>query len=131
MKKGGGASERRSDPERPGSSVSVGPKRTNARRLRPAQILLFALLHYILLLALVGVLFLMIHVPPKAVNLDGLILFLSRAETVLTAPRRVFLWLWPGETTARFLIFSAMVLNSLVWGLALASLRLFWAKMRE
>jgi hypothetical protein len=128
MKRGGGAwgaSER----QRP--SGSAGPNASDPRRLRPSQILLFALLHYLLLLALAGLIFLIIHMPPKAVNLDGLILFFAQTEAVLTAPRRFFLWLWPGETTSRFLIFSTTVLNSLVWGLALASLRAFWAKVRE
>src|SRR5260221_12709293 len=98
-------------------------------RLRPGQILLFALLHYTLLLLLGGLIFLIIHVPTIAVNLDGLILVLSQVETVLTAPRRLFLWLWPGETTPRVLILCAVALNSLAWGLALASLKLCWGKV--
>src|SRR5258707_14784212 len=100
-------------------------------RLRPGQILLLALLHYVLLLLLGGLIFLIIHVPPKAVNLDGVILVLSQVETALTAARRLFLWLWPGESAPRVLIFSAVALNSLAWGLALASVKLCWAKLRE
>ena len=90
--------------------------RSNAPTLRPAQILLFALLHYVVLLLLAGMIFVLIHVPPKAVDLDGLILVLVQAETVLTAPRKLLLWLWPGEATPALLIFSTTVFNSLIWG---------------
>jgi len=128
MKKGGAAWR---TSKRPSSCDPAGLNAFNPRKLRPGQILLFALIHYVLLLALAGLIFLIIHIPPKAVSLDSLILVLSQVETVLTAPRRLFIWLWPGEATSRILIFCAVVLNSLAWGLALASLKLGWAKVRE
>jgi hypothetical protein len=94
------------------------------------QVLQFALLHYVVFLLLAGMIFLVIHVPPKAVNLDGLILALVQCETVLMAPRKFLLWLWPGETTPSLLGVSTTVLNSLIWGLALAAGRVLWKKVR-
>jgi len=97
--------------------------------LRP--VLLFALLHYGVVLSLAGLIFLASHVPPKAINLDGLVLALFQTETVLTAPRKFLLWLWPGESTPALLSFFTTVLNSLLWGFALASLRRLWRKVRQ
>ena len=91
--------------------------------------LLFGLLHYAVLLALAGLIFLLNHIPPKAVNLDPLILVLFKVEQVLTAPRRILLWLYPGETTPRWLPFALNLLNSLVWGAALAGAKAFWRRL--
>ncbi len=91
--------------------------------------LLFAALHYLVLLGLAGLIFLFSHVPPKAVNLDAVILGLANVETVLVSPRKFFLWIWPGESTPRYLGFVASLFNSLLWGFLLAGCKTAWRKM--
>lgn len=54
-------------------------------------VLLFAVLHYVVLLALSGLILLVERVPPKAVNLDGVITALVAVETMLVAPRKIVL----------------------------------------
>jgi hypothetical protein len=93
------------------------------------SVLLFALLHYLALLVTAGVIFLLSHVPPKTFNLDGAILVLFQWENLLTAPRKLFLRLWPGELTPGWLSFVTTVLNSLLWGAGLAALRMLWRKL--
>ena len=92
-------------------------------------VVLFALLQYAVQLSLGGIIFLLSHVPPKAVNLDGLVLALVRVEDLLVTPRRLLLRLWPGETTPGGLGLCLTILNSLVWGCSLAGLRLLWRKL--
>ena len=86
----------------------------------------FALLHFVVLQALGGLIFLASHFPPQAANLDNVITFLVRIEDVLVFPRWLALKLWPWEFTPRGLGFSLMIFNSVCWGAALAGLRRFW-----
>lgn len=95
------------------------------------QVVLFAVLHYLVFISLEGVIFLLSHVPPKAVNLDGLVVTLFNAERILAAPRALLRWLWPSEHTPSLLNWALTALNSLVWGLALAGLKCFWSKARQ
>ena len=92
-------------------------------------VVLFALWHYLILISLSGIIYLVNHVPPKAVNLDGLALALVRVEDLLVAPRRLFLRLWPGESTPGGLGWLVTGLNSLLWGFSLAGLKLLWRKL--
>jgi hypothetical protein len=94
------------------------------------QAILFALLYYLAFVALDDVIFLLSHVPPKAMNLDRLIFPLFVAERILAWPRLVLRWLWPGESTPACFNLVMTVLNCLVWGLALASLKALWTKVR-
>ena len=91
-------------------------------------VLLFAVLHYVALLVLSGLIFLVERVPPKAVNLDGVMTALVAMETVLVAPRKIVLWLWPWETTPSGFRFALTLINSITWGAGLAGLRAFWRK---
>jgi hypothetical protein len=100
-----------------------------SRRALVKMAVLFGLLHYSTLLLLSGLIFLLSHVPPKAINLDNVILILHSAQAVLVAPRRFLLWLWPGEFTPEWLGLTTTVLNSIVWGGALAGLRILWRKL--
>ena len=90
------------------------------------QVILFALLQYAVLLAVSGLIFLASHFPPKAANLDSLIVGLVKVETVLEGPRKLLLRLWPWENTPRGFGIVASVFNSLVWGLGLTAIRSFW-----
>jgi len=99
--------------------------------VRPLTVLLFGLAHYGLLLLLAALIFFASHLPPKAVNVDGVIMVLFQAETVLTAPRKLLLWLWPGESTPGLLSVLTTFVNSLAWGCALAGGRALWAKVRH
>lgn len=89
-------------------------------------VLLFALLHYGACLLVAGVIFLLSHIPPKALNLDRLILGLFDAESILQAPRNLLLRCWRGEATARWWSPASTVGGSLVWGASLAGLRAWW-----
>ena len=92
---------------------------------------LWALAHYLALMCLEGVMFLASHLPPKAVNLDGMILALQYVEELLTAPRRFLLWLYPWETTPAGLGIFLTVVNSLTWGLAATCLKRLWDRARR
>ena len=94
-------------------------------------VLLFALLHYAACLLMSGLLFLLSHVPPKAVNLDQPILGLFEVENVLQAPRSLLLRLWHGESTPRWWSTLSTVGSSLMWGAALTGLRTAWRKLRS
>ena len=79
-----------------------------------------ALLHFITVLGVAGVVFLLSHVPPKAVNLDGLITAMVMVENVLVCFRKLLLDFWPLENTPASLGSILSVLNSLGWGLLLS-----------
>ena len=93
--------------------------------------LVLALLHYVVLLCISGIIFLLNHVPPKAVNLDTVILVLFNVEWILTAPRKFLLWAWPGESTPNGLSMATTILNSVLWGSGLAVVKIVWGKIRE
>ncbi len=86
------------------------------------------MLHYLVVLGLAGLIFLASHLPPKVISLDPLIEGLVATENVLLAPRKALLWLWPWETTPAGLGLALTMINSLVWGLALAVGKAFWKK---
>jgi hypothetical protein len=89
----------------------------------------FGLLHFVTLQALAGFIFMAAHIPPKAVNLDGVIDLLVRFEDVLVFPRWLVLKCWPWEHTPGGLGLFLTLFNSAVWGAALAGLRSFWRKV--
>lgn len=95
------------------------------------QIIVFALVYYLLFFVLDGLIFLLAHIPPKAVNLDSLLLRLGEAEQLLAWPRFVLRCLWPGETTPTSFNYILPVLNCLVWGLTLTSLKALWIHVRK
>jgi hypothetical protein len=90
--------------------------------------LLFALLHYFIRLCFSGLIFLVSHIPPGAVNMDPLLSALVAIETVLVGPRKALLWLWPWETTPTGFGVALTLSNSLIWGVALAVLRALWRR---
>ena len=94
------------------------------------RLVAFGLLYGLLVLVLHLAIFLVSHVPPGAVNLDGLILALLRVEHLLAAPRFLLRKLWPRETTPTGLNLCIRVLNCAIWGAALAGLKLLWTKLR-
>ncbi len=92
---------------------------------------LYALLYYVVLLALGVVIFLLSHIPPKAVNLDFLILKFGGVESLLLWPRSLLRRLWPGESTPTALNYLLSGLNCLLWGLALAGLKTLWTQAKK
>lgn len=88
----------------------------------------FAVLHFVVLKAMAGIIFFVSHVPPKAVNLGGVEDVLVCVEDVLVFPRALVLKLWPWETTPAGLGLALTIFNSAVWGAALAAVRHFWRK---
>ena len=93
--------------------------------------ILFGLFYYLFFLALDAVIYLLSHVPPKAVDLNSLVLFLFDLERVLAAPKAFLRWLWPGESTPRYLSLVVTFLNCVLWGLVLAGLKKFWERVRK
>ncbi len=94
-------------------------------------VILFSLLHFLVMVAVDGVIYLAAHIPPKAVNLDAPIRWLQQVYEILRAPRFILRWLWPGEHSPLLLNWLLTILNSLVWGVGLAGLGTLWAKMRK
>ena len=88
----------------------------------------FAVLHFVVLKLVEGTIFLVSHVPPKAVNLDGVYAFFVHIEDVLKFPRWVVGRLWPWETTPAGYGLALTIFNSALWGAALAALRNLWRK---
>ena len=95
------------------------------------QIVLVAVLFYAFNLLLSGAIFLFIHIPTEAVNLDWFILSLGAISRALGAPRRALRWLWPGETTPAVFTYLLPLLNCLLWGFFLAGLRVLWIRARK
>jgi len=93
------------------------------------SVVLLGVCHWLLLICLAGIIFAASHIPPKAVNLDSLILGLQRVVAFLVLPREFLLWLWPGEATPGWLPVATRILNSLIWGFALAVLRALWRQL--
>jgi hypothetical protein len=91
----------------------------------------YALLYYVVLLALDAVIFLLSHIPPKAVNLDFLILKFGEVERILLWPRSMLRRLWPGESTPTGLNYFLSALNCLLWGLALTGLKTVWTRVKK
>ena len=79
-----------------------------------------------MLLAVSGLIFLASHFPPSAANLDSVIVGLVNIESILEGPRKLFLHLWPWESTPRGFGIAASICNSLVWGFGLTAIRRFW-----
>jgi hypothetical protein len=95
------------------------------------QALLFAVLYYVAVLALEGIIFGLSHIPPKAINLYMLILRLGDVEKILAWPRVLLRKLWPGESTPAILNHLLSVLNCLLWGLGLAGTKALWTHARK
>src|SRR5690348_15685494 len=79
-------------------------------------IVLYALLFFVLLQCFDGLIFLLSHLPPQAVHLDGLLRVLGAVERFFILPRRMLRRLWPWETTPTILNYALAVINWLVWG---------------
>lgn len=99
-------------------------------RVLVRQIILFALLHFLVLNLLAGAVFLLSHLPTSVLHFDPLILFLERMHRILWFPRDLLRWLWPGERTPAFLNWLLLGLHSLCWGGFLVVLRNLWRKLR-
>ena len=93
--------------------------------------ILFAVLQWLVLIGLEAGTFLLAHLPTSVLRLDFPILGLTKLIQVLRWPRLVLMALWPGETTPGFLHFALTILNSLIWGIGLAGLKVLWSKMRS
>ena len=89
------------------------------------QMVLFALLAYLVFLCLNGVIFFLSHLPPAVVHLDWFIRRLGGISRVFTWPRRLLRHLWPGESTPTALNYGLAALNWLLWGTVLAGWRAF------
>ena len=92
---------------------------------------LFALAHCLVMLGLDAALYFLAHLPTSVLHLDSLIVALTHIHQWLRAPRAAMSHLWPGEYLPRFVNLALTVLNSVIWGIGLAALKLLWSKIRE
>ena len=83
------------------------------------KVLLYSVAFYLFLLALRGVSFLVAHLP-SASALDKVLVAIVSVEGILTAPKRFLRMVWPSQATPGFLNMALTILNSLIWGAALA-----------
>ena len=93
--------------------------------------ILFSTLHYAVLVFLKGLIFLLAHIPPRIIHLDDLILVLVWLERILVLPRILLRRIWSGETTAGFLNFGLLAVNSICWGAVLAGCWLYGRRSRK
>ncbi len=85
--------------------------------------LLFAGLHYVVLVLLEGFIYLLSHLPTAVLRLDGLILALTRVEQVLVFPRWALHQVGISGWMPYSLNWVFTFLNSLTWGFLLAAFK--------
>ena len=84
------------------------------------QLFWFAVLHFVVLKAVEGIIFFVSHTPPKAVNLEVLEAVLVHVEDVLKFPRWLIIKLWPWETTPRGLGLALTTIRDTEFAVTLA-----------
>lgn len=99
---------------------------TGWRRWLP-RVLFYAALHYLLLLILDSIVFLVVHFPPQLIDLSPVAVGISYLQQGLNLPRMVLRHLWFSEVTPGWLNFSLLVVNSLAFG----SLWYLWRRWRK
>jgi len=82
----------------------------------------WALIHFVALGLISGLIFVLAHIPPKAVNLDSLILAVHWVYDLFYTPIALVRWLWPGESSPWVLNVLLRVLGSGLVGAAAAGL---------
>ncbi len=90
---------------------------------------LWAVLHFVMLGLLAGLLYLLIHIPPKAANLDPLILAAQWVADVIYFPILALRWLWPGESSPWLLNVLTRLGGSVVFGLGIAWGTEIWRRL--
>ncbi len=107
------------------SSGPAGDSESSVARRRFVKLsVVLGVCHYFASLLIDGLIFFISRIPPKAVNLDGLILVLLKAHQVLHGPQLFLEWLWPFEYTPPLFGLALTILNSAIWGVALAFLKI-------
>ena len=101
---------------------------TAAKRRMLVEWFAWSAAHYVVLLGLAGVIFLVSHIPPKAVNLDAVYSSLVGIETILVGPRKLLLAGWPFEATPTGFGLLLTVVNSMAWGYALRTFFRLWQR---
>ena len=94
-------------------------------------VVLFSLLHLLVLLGLDAAIFLLSHLPTGVLHLDSVIVGLTHVHQWLRVPRTALSQLWPGEYLPRFLNVLLTIANSVIWGTALAGLKILWSEVRQ
>ena len=100
-------------------------------RRNVTHITVFSVVYYLVFLLLNGFIYLLSHVPPKAANLDGLILKFYAVERFLAEPRVLLRSLWPWESTPPGFNILLTILTCLLWGLFLVGLKSLWTRVRK
>ena len=91
------------------------------------RLLLYAALHYLLLLILDSVVFLFAHFPPQLIDLSPVVIAISYVQQALNLPRILLRYVWLSEVTPGWLNLLLLILNSLVFG----ALWFAWRKWRQ
>lgn len=81
---------------------------------------LWAILHFVALGMMSGLLYLVVHISPRAVNLDSLILVLHGMFRLIYLPIAALRGLWPGETSPWALNAFVRLGGSVLFGVAVA-----------
>jgi hypothetical protein len=112
----------------------VSATRAEARQMKwrfIRQVILCAFLYGVVCVALNGLIFLLSHIPPGALNFDKVILKLGGLARFLAWPRILLRHLWPGEATSSIFNFILSGVNCLLWGLAIAGVKNLWVTLRK
>lgn len=80
------------------------------------QLLVYAALHYLLLLILDSVVFLFAHFPPQLIDLSPVVVGISYVQQALNFPRILLRHVWLSEVTPGWLNPALLVVNSLIFG---------------
>jgi len=91
------------------------------------RILLYATLHYLLLLVLDSLVFLFAHFPPQLIDLSPVVIGFTWLGQALNFPRILLRHLWLSEVTPGWLNLLLIITNSLTFGAAFFA----WRKWRN
>ncbi len=78
---------------------------------------------YVMLMMLRGAEFLLSHMPPSVIHIDGAIIGLTYVEQVMVFPRWVLRHLWFSEMTPALVNWVLSFLNCVVWGMIYAAFK--------
>lgn len=94
----------------------INPSVRPAWRAWLPRILLYAALHYLLLLVLESIVFLVAHIPPQLIDASPLVIGFTWLGLALNFPRMLLRHLWLSEVTPGWLNLLLIITNSLLFG---------------
>ncbi|MCD6050683.1 MAG: hypothetical protein K0Q55_2086 [Verrucomicrobia bacterium] len=107
--------------------MALAPAQRPAWRAWLPLLLLYAALHYLLLLILDSVVFLFAHFPPQLIDLSPVVIAITYLQQALNLPRILLRYVWLSEVTPGWLNLLLTIVNSLVFG----ALWFAWRKWQQ